>query len=164
MTVFSDFQCPYCKRAMEILNDEMQANPSGVRLIFRNFPLPMHSWARPAAEMAACAYRQSNDAFWHVHDWLFLHQAEITADNLAEKVDRIVAERSDIDETVYASCVAEHQSSDQVDKDMSFAKDHRLRGTPTVFVNGERLDYVGNRNEIRALIEHYRRSSSEMSR
>ena len=71
----SDFQCPWCARftlqTMPALEREYIATGK-VRLIFVNFPLPMHPNAGPAAELAMCAARQ--DRFWAIHDLLYRHQ------------------------------------------------------------------------------------------
>src|ERR1700682_3597021 len=64
VTIFSDFQCPFCGKESENLREQGFTEASNVKLVFRNLPLEMHPWARPAAEMAACVYEQSNDAFW----------------------------------------------------------------------------------------------------
>jgi len=73
--VFSDFQCPYCKRAAGFLNSELE-NPDAkdVRLIFRHFPLTMHPWAREAAVAAQCVSFQNVDAFWKMQDFFFAKQ------------------------------------------------------------------------------------------
>ena len=56
LTVFSDFQCPHCARMAGALIKDVLPAPGGRACIaFRHFPLPMHAWARPAAEAAACA-------------------------------------------------------------------------------------------------------------
>src|SRR5260221_460900 len=57
IVMFSDFECPYCKQAVDVLNRALGAEQSKIRIVFRHLPLPGHSWARQAAEMAACAYK-----------------------------------------------------------------------------------------------------------
>ena len=56
----------------------------------------MHAWARPAAEMAACAYAQGSEVFWNVPDFLFMHQADLTLNNLNEKLIEMLRERTDV--------------------------------------------------------------------
>jgi thiol-disulfide isomerase/thioredoxin len=50
---FSDFQCPYCRRFAQMLEQIVAEQKSEVRVIFHHFPLASHSWARVAAEGAA---------------------------------------------------------------------------------------------------------------
>ena len=93
IVVFSDFECPLCKQEAEIVRQEILPADSNVRLVFRNLPLPIHPWARIAAEMAACVYEQSNLAFWEVHDALFMKQQQLTKDNPATTIGAILRER-----------------------------------------------------------------------
>src|SRR6185369_7662321 len=51
---FSDYECPFCKRAEPTVVEVLKAYPDKVRFAYRNFPLPMHTNARPAAEAAGC--------------------------------------------------------------------------------------------------------------
>src|SRR5215470_12946245 len=59
---FSDYQCPFCKRAEGVVDQVMKNYGDKIRLVFRDYPLPMHPMARPAAEAANCANAQGK--FW----------------------------------------------------------------------------------------------------
>ena len=59
---FSDFQCPYCAVAVASLNTILAKHPSDVRLVFKEFPLDIHSQAAYAAEAALTANAQENFA------------------------------------------------------------------------------------------------------
>lgn len=65
---FSDYECPYCKKAHDPLMDAL-ADHDDVRLIFKHYPLPMHAHAIPAARAAWAAGQQGK--FWEMHDHLF---------------------------------------------------------------------------------------------
>src|SRR5437660_11541016 len=68
---FGDFQCPPCGRLSEPINQlQKQYN---IRVIYRNFPLPIHAHAKEAACAAEAASRQGK--FWQMHDLLFKEQA-----------------------------------------------------------------------------------------
>lgn len=75
MYIMSDFQCPFCaqfaRETFPVLEREYVATGK-VRMVFVNFPLPMHPNAGPAAELAMCAARQGK--FWQMHDLLFRNQ------------------------------------------------------------------------------------------
>ena len=65
INLFSDFQCPFCSQmAQGLTKDILPIEGDRVRLVFRNFPLSMHPWARPAAEAAECAHQQGDKYFW----------------------------------------------------------------------------------------------------
>src|SRR5438094_800620 len=88
LVLFSDFQCPYCKEEAKMLRSNLvSAYPKQVRAYFKDLPLEqIHPWAKPAAIAGRCVFKQNPNAFWDYHDWIYDHQAEITADNLRAKV------------------------------------------------------------------------------
>jgi hypothetical protein len=95
---FSDFECPYCQRLKKMLEQEVIPKAAGkVSIAFKNFPLPMHPWAKPAAMMAACAGLQDVSSFWKLHDFLFDNQKSITVDNLKQKVEDFVGTGTTLD-------------------------------------------------------------------
>jgi protein-disulfide isomerase len=152
--MFSDFQCPYCRKQVEILEESEFPEQSAIRLVFRNLPLQMHPWARPAAEMAACVYAQSNEAFWRVHDQLFKNQIKIKPSNLARIVESAIANRIDVNLNRYRNCVVRREADERVSRDIAFAEDHGLSGTPTLIINGVRKDGIAQMDEFRALVRN----------
>lgn len=65
---FSDFQCPFCRRAFLTLTELQAKNPGRVRVVWKDFPLAFHHLARDAARAGRVAYlTQGNDAFWRYH-------------------------------------------------------------------------------------------------
>ena len=73
---FSDFQCPYCYKAVPELQAVMKAYPTQVKLIFKQFPLDNHSQAALAAAAALAAHKQGK--FWPVHDAMFAQQGKLS--------------------------------------------------------------------------------------
>ena len=69
VTLFDDFQCPYCARLLPTIEKVMQAYPTQVRVVFKHFPLSMHKFARQAAIASIAARNQGK--FWPLHDQLF---------------------------------------------------------------------------------------------
>ncbi len=70
---YSDFECPFCGRAMPTIKKILETYPDNVRLVFRQYPLPFHQYAQKAAEASLCAKDQGK--FWEYHDQLFASQA-----------------------------------------------------------------------------------------
>ena len=66
---FSDFQCPFCAQAATLLDQVIAAYPNDVRFIYKNYPLPFHNQAMPAAKAAVAAGSQGK--FFEMHDKLF---------------------------------------------------------------------------------------------
>jgi protein-disulfide isomerase len=152
ITVFSDFQCPYCARMAGVLRNEvLPAEPENVRLVFRNLPLPMHPWARPAAEAAGCAREQGGSYFWSMHDYLFEHQGEITPDNLQQKLLGYTKQLHNFDQSRFKACLAAKRIAGEIDADMSFATQNAINATPTLFFNGKRAR-VSGAEQIRTIV------------
>jgi protein-disulfide isomerase len=140
VVVFSDFQCPACAVAAPLLSQ--LAADDAISLVYRYFPLTgIHANAMAAAEAAQAAALQGH--FWEFHDLLFARQtawADLSPTDAAAAFGAIATEvgldaarwRSDAD----SSAVAEVVSSDAQE-----AQDLQLRGTPTIFIDGEQ--YTG---------------------
>jgi protein-disulfide isomerase len=80
---WSDFECPYCKRAEPTLEQILHEYGSKVRLVWHDLPLPMHPDARLAARAGREALAQKGErGFWSFHDALFAHQDELKRDAL----------------------------------------------------------------------------------
>lgn len=153
LVVFSDFQCPYCRRLADELEREILPGESEkIRLVFKNFPLGMHNWAEPAAKMAACASLQNPDSFWRIHDYLFKRQSELRADTLREQLDAFVDTDTRIDKAQFRSCVDKDLALGIVTKDVAVGKQLGVHATPTVFVNGVRMDGLRSAEELRSFI------------
>lgn len=137
ITVFSDFQCPYCAKAGDLLMKDIVPSEGGnVRLVFRHFPLPMHPWARPAAEVAACAHEQGDRYFWSFHNYLFEHQHEITSDNLRPKLGAYGATLQGFAPADFKACLDQQRTAAKVDQDMALGTEVGVHATPTLFING----------------------------
>jgi protein-disulfide isomerase len=131
---FSDFQCPFCSRVEPTVEQIMREYGDRVRIVWRNFPLPFHPNAGPAANAAAEVFRQGgNDKFWAYHNLIFSNQRELDRAHLeswAEQVGGInMAQlRAAIDGST-------HQAEIDADKQAVTAAGARI-GTPSFFING----------------------------
>jgi protein-disulfide isomerase len=153
ITVFSDFQCPYCARMAHMLREEiLPAESKTTRLVFRYFPLSGHNWALAAAQATACAQEQGDDYFWRLHDFLFEHQKEFTPDNVQARVAEEAKRFRRFDSARFASCVAGQKAAARVDLDVAFGTQNGVTGTPTLFLNGERIATVAAPEQLRTLI------------
>ena len=131
MIEFSDYECPFCKRADETVQQVMKTYGDKVRLVHRDFPLSIHNRARPAAEAARCAEAQGK--FWEYHTKLFASQ-----DLSAEKLQALATEVG-IDRTKFDECIAKQPFKDSIDKDIADGTDAGVTGTPAFFINGRML-------------------------
>lgn len=142
---FSDFQCPYCSRASTTVEQVIEQYGDDVRLVYLQYPLGNHPWARPASIAALCAAQQDPAAFWTLHDNYFQNQPTITPDNVMAKSREFLAGTS-VDAESWTSCTedatseAHQQALATLDRDMALAKEYGVSGTPGFFVNGRYLN------------------------
>jgi protein-disulfide isomerase len=161
---FSDFECPFCQKLKGILEQEVLPKAGArVSVAFRNFPLPMHPWAKPAAMMAACAALQDTGSFWKVHDFLFDSQRVLTSENLKQKVADFVSSSTSLDPVQFQKCVDKDLALGIVTKDLALGQENGVRATPTVFVNGVRYEGVQSAVQLLAIINGAANGSSASS-
>lgn len=154
LVLFSDFQCPYCKDEAKMLRANLlSAYPKQVRAYFMDLPLEqIHPWAKPAAIAGRCIFKQHPDTFWQYHDWIYDHQAEITKDNLRDKVLEF-AKGKEIDPLQLGRCMDTKATEAEVDNSIAQSRELRVTSTPTLFVNGRRLPAQVAWNDLRAIID-----------
>jgi protein-disulfide isomerase len=135
---FGDFQCPACGALHPVLKQVKENNKDkSVRFVWRNFPLPQHDLAEPAAEAALAA--QAQNKFWEYHDILFANQPRFDRASLEGyaavlqlNMDQF---KQDLDSGKYKGAVAQ---------DKSDGTRLGVNSTPTIFINGHQ--YLGQYN------------------
>ncbi|PYX27956.1 MAG: hypothetical protein DMG77_17355 [Acidobacteria bacterium] len=137
---FGDLQCPACKAAQPAIEGLVAAEPNA-RFVFQNFPLEMHNWAAKGAAYADCVGRASNDAFWKFVSKTYETQADITADNADEKLSAI-ADGAGVKGTDIAVCATKPETKARVDASIALGKSVDVTGTPSIFINGRKIDNV----------------------
>jgi protein-disulfide isomerase len=137
--VFSDFECPYCEKFdKEVMNTLGKKLPAGVRLEFHQFPLEsIHPRARAAAEASECAADQGQ--FWGFHDAVFADRAW-TQSQTPQTFFLEVAAKLKLKTGEFESCVSTHKHKAKVDAGLQSGQRAGVNGTPSVFVNGYKLE------------------------
>jgi predicted DsbA family dithiol-disulfide isomerase len=137
--VFSDFECPYCEKFdKEVMNTLGKKLPAGVRLEFHQFPLEsIHPRARAAAEASECAADQGQ--FWGFHDAVFADRAW-TQSQTPQTFFLEVAQKLGLKTGEFESCVSTHKHKAKVDAGLQSGQRAGVNGTPSVFVNGYKLE------------------------
>lgn len=132
MVVFSEFQCPFCKRVLPTVEQILKEYDGKVRLAFRHNPLPFHPNAMPAAKASMAAKDQGK--FWEMHDALFANQQDLSEAGImkAAKEAGLDLKKFEVDfkSTKYDTVIKE---------DMEFARANGATGTPAFFINGVAL-------------------------
>ncbi len=146
---FGDFQCPFCKEEFPIFRSLMQVVIPGVQFAFRQFPLAdIHPFAIRAAEGSMCA--QDQDKFWAYHDQLYLNQEDLTDDALS-KYATIVG----LDVPKFNQCLTSGTHHKDVMKDLQDGTRLGVKGTPTFFINGVKLEGVIPSDVWRAIFQKF---------
>ena len=157
LVAFSDFECPVCKTEVAMLRQNLlSAYPTQVRLYFKDFPLDsIHPWARPASIAGRCVFRQNASSFWSYSDWIYAHQADITAANLKDKVmEWAKGQPKDIDVLQLGQCMDTKATEAEVDKNVAEGHALDINGTPTLFVNGRRIAQSIDWPSLRGIIDY----------
>ena len=141
---FADFQCPYCARfAREVFPriDSAYVKTGKVLWIFVNIPLPNHAHSWAAAEAAMCAGAVA-ERFWALHDRLFLQQAEWSPAADPAPFFSKYAREAGVPSEAFHACVAGDRTATLVIRDVLYASNARVSGTPAFVINNDPI-FVG---------------------
>jgi protein-disulfide isomerase len=131
---YGDYQCPYCGRAYPLIKRLLKEKGDQVHFVFRNFPLQeIHPMALPSALAAEAAGNQGK--FWEMHDMIFEHQQELSDHRLLDFVTTL-----GLDEKRFAYDWKSETTLSRVEADFESGLRSGVNGTPTFFVNGNRLN------------------------
>jgi len=162
MVVFSDFECPYCKKMKALIDAEpLLKSGENVRLVFRHMPMPQHRWAQQAAEAAACAEFQGPGAFWALHDRLFDNQEAITAVDASRRINDLAAEVPGLAMESFRDCLKRQMSLGAVVRDREMGRRVGVVATPTVFLNGKQIPGIRNGVELHKYLLDASKQNSE---
>ena len=140
---FSDFQCPYCAAAVHHIDEILAKHPADVRLVFKQFPLDIHSQAELAAEAALAAHAQGK--FWPMHDKLYANFRDLSQDKIMQWAKEI-----GLDMARFTADLKSGKYKPVVAKELAQGEQAGVSGTPTLFVDGK---HYNGPMETRALEE-----------
>lgn len=151
---FSDFQCPYCVKAVPQIDALLKAYPTQVRLVFKQFPLDIHSQAAFAAAVALGAHEQGK--FWQMHDALFSLRGALSREAVMAK-----AAQAGVDVKKLEASLASKSVKQQMDQDVADGDEAGVQGTPTLFINGKRYNGPILLDALKPLIEQEMKSGGQ---
>jgi protein-disulfide isomerase len=143
---FTDYQCPSCAYTQPIIEDILKEYGDRLRLVVRNFPLDMHQNAFKAAEAAEAAREQGK--YWEYISILFHNQSALGPDKLKEYATQLGLDRAKFDAALDSGRFAE-----RVQQDIQDGMKLGIDSTPTVFINGRRMQDQKNHDSIKAAVE-----------
>lgn len=134
LTMYGDFECPYCAEAAEIISDLRDAFGQNLRYVFKHFPLTdIHEDAEAAAQAAEAAGAQGR--FWRMHNVLFRHQDDLSVEGLLELAGEI-----GLDLDRFEADLIEGRFLDRVRADVFEGEELGVDSTPTFFINDVRFE------------------------
>ena len=132
LVVFSDFQCPYCARLAPKLEQMLKQYPKSVRVVYKNFPLSSHKFAKQAAAAALAAERQGK--FWEYHDELLKSYRHLSDKKFVE-----IAQQLGLDEAKFNKDRHDPAILEKINLEFKEGEELEIRGIPALFINGRRI-------------------------
>ncbi|HEY6077763.1 MAG TPA: thioredoxin domain-containing protein [Polyangiaceae bacterium] len=149
LQIFSDFECPFCVRVAATLDDVEARFHGRLRLVWRNYPLPSHARARPAARAALCAFELGGSAqFWKLHDYFYSPAGDLSDAGL-----RRAATKLGLDATRIEQAASSTSYDSRLDADMAAGDAAGIEGTPAAFINDYYLMGARSEAEYAVVIE-----------
>jgi protein-disulfide isomerase len=158
---YDDFECPFCSRMHQTLfPDLLKEYGDRVVFIYKDFPLAeIHPWATHAAVNANCLAAQNQDAYWAFADYIHANQKEVNAEKSHDlqfaALDRMTTEQGqkhNLDVTKLQVCI-KAQQDDSVKSSVHEGEALGVEATPTMFINGEKVDGALPVSELRDVLD-----------
>jgi protein-disulfide isomerase len=135
---FTDYVCPFCRQFQSTTFAEIRKkyiDTGKVRFVIRDFPLPNHPDAMPAAEAARCAGDQGK--FWPMHDALFSDPGKLERKSLIDS-----AEALKLDVEAFRACLDGGKHKLEIQNDMQVASSLQIQATPSFLIGKTKGDEV----------------------
>ena len=158
---FDDFECPFCSRMHQTLFPGLlKEYGDRVTFIYKDYPLvEIHPWATHAAVDANCLAAQNGDAYWDFADYIHANQHEVSSEKTSgarlealDKLAMLQGQKHNLDVGKLQSCI-KAQDESVVKASMKEGDAIGVEATPTLFVNGEKIDGAQSAGEMRAALD-----------
>lgn len=166
---FDDFECPFCARMHQTLFPEiLKEYGDRVTFVYKDYPLAeIHPWAIHAAVDANCLAAQNNDAYWDFADSIHANKSQVDSEKYADArsqlIDKMTIEQGqkhNVDAAKLQACV-KAQNEDAVRASMKEADGLGVNATPTLFINGQKVDGAVPVAQVRAALDAALRDAGE---
>ena len=158
---FDDFECPFCSRMHQnLFPDILKEYGDRVTFVYKDYPLAeIHPWATHAAVDANCLASQNSDAYWDFADYIHANQHEVNNEKTPgarlealDKLTMLQGQKHNVDVVKLQSCI-KAQDESAVKASMKEAEHVGVEATPTLFINGEKIDGAVPVSELRAVLD-----------
>lgn len=158
---FDDFECPFCARMHSTLMTEIYPEyKDKIKIVYKDFPLEqIHPWAQHAANDANCLGAQSAPAYWQLADYFHANQRQISGSqqNVQDsftKIDQATLDfgkKNNVDIPKLQACLKAPPEA-QVKASMQEGDKLGISATPTLFINGEKVEGAIDAKDLRVAI------------
>ena len=150
---YSDFQCPFCAKGYTTVEQQVLKDYGDkVKFVFKDYPLPFHPWAEPAAIAAECAKQQKVDAFWKMYHGFFANQKDVNPTNVKDKAWEFVSDQG-LDKAKFDDCFENKKTQAGVKADIAEGQSVGVTGTPSFVINGRLLVGAQPYEQFKAVID-----------
>jgi protein-disulfide isomerase len=133
---YADLECPTCARFHAFLENELLPHYGGkVRIVFKEFPLPMHDWSKVAAIADQCAYQIAPASFLPLRSMIFSHQNGLNVANVRDAMLQY-GEELGVDRLKLAACIDSQTPLPRIEENKREGTEIGVNSTPTSFING----------------------------
>jgi protein-disulfide isomerase len=129
---YSDYQCPFCRRAHPTIERVLKEYGDKVRFVFRDYPLNFHPRAVPASVAARCAAEQNK--FWEFHTNLMEVNGDLSDADLGKRATDL-----GLDMAAFDACYASKKYEAAIQADFQAGAAVGVTGTPAFFINGRMI-------------------------
>jgi protein-disulfide isomerase len=156
---YDDYQCPFCSRLHSTLTQEILPQYGDkIKVVYKDYPLPMHPWAKHAANDANCLAKLNSASFWEFADYVHANQHDITGDKDVNKsfasLDKItldLGKKNGADADALQACI-KNQPDAALKSSMSEADAMGVQATPTMFINGQKLEGAVDADDVKMVL------------
>jgi len=158
---FDDFECPFCSRMhQELFPEILKEYGDRITFVYKDYPLvEIHPWATHAAVDANCLAAQNVDAYWDFADYIHANQREVNNEktptarfDALDKLATLQGQKHNVDDAKLQSCI-KAQDDSGVKTSMKEAEAIGVEATPTLFINGEKIDGAVPPGELRTALD-----------
>jgi protein-disulfide isomerase len=143
---FSDYQCPFCHRAQEVVDQILEEYEGKVRFVHLDFPLGNHPGAIPAARASRCAAEQGK--FWDYHRNLMIEKGSLDKADLEGRAATL-----GLDASKFSECIGSDRHDVDIRAELEYGTSVGVTGTPAYFINGRMVSGARPFPDFAAIID-----------
>lgn len=139
---YADYQCPACGAVAPLLEELAEDYGDKIKFVYNDFPLPQHRFADEAAIAAECVGEQ--DMYFEYHNLLFDNQSDWSVlSSTGDVQDKLIeyAQELGVDMDAFNTCTQSDEIANRVNEDVAEGRAKGVNSTPSLFVNGERMEF-----------------------